>query len=349
MAAPLYRRHSAALTATYDAVERHAAARPIALIGTPGAITLRRNSAGLPFHVRQFYDHAGRKRDQYLAAASHTGKANTRLDDCIARVREARETLGLVRLLSREGYATLAPRQFAVLAALGNQGLFRAGAVMVGSHAFRIIANRMGIRAASAASDDLDIALPVKLTLEDVPTGGMLEMLGASGIEFVEGPAGERGGPATSLKEKGRSRLSVHLLVPASGNEIHIEHVPELKARASAMPHLRYLTAVTEEAAIVSTHGVARVRVPLAGCFALHKLLVAQLRTGKPQKSAKDLQQAAVLIAALGELHRGALTSAYERTPVPVRRHIRAAVRQIKDRLVKHPQAWEELAHAAQA
>lgn len=345
--ASLYRQHSAALASAYADVENHALSQGETLVGTPGAISIRTNTAGARFHVRQYYDHDGRKRDQYLAAAPGDPAVDATIEEWGRRIAEANDILRSVRLLAREGYSTLAPKHFAAIATLSNHGIFKAGAVLVGTHAFEVIANRMGIRAAAFATEDVDIARPAKLALEKAPKGGLLELLRESGIDFVDVPGMGHADPPTRFKEKGRSRFTFDLLVPASGNEIQIESVPELKAHATALPYLRYLIAQTQDGAVMSKHGVAAVRVPLPERFALHKLIVAQLRTGRPQKSIKDQQQAAALIAALGELHPGALLEAYEGTPTSVRKHIRTGLRQIQPALTGHQRGWQEIADVA--
>ena len=123
--------------------------------------------------------------------------------------------------------------------------------------------------------------------------------------------------------------------------------MPELKTHATALPYFAYLVRETQMGAAISTHGVAAVRVPIPERFALHKLVVAQLRTGRSEKSLKDLRQAAVLIAALGELYPGALESAYGKTPRSRHKDIRKSLQQIRGQLEPHPQAWDEIASAA--
>jgi hypothetical protein len=217
----------------------------------------------------------------------------------------------------------------------------------VGTHAFEVIVNRLGIRVAAFATEDIDIARPGKLALEGAPKGGLLELLRESGIDFVDVPGFSKGAPPTSYKEKGRSRFTFDLLVPAGGDEIHILPVPELKAHATALPYLKYLLTETQMGAAISSHGAAAVRVPVPERFALHKLIVAQLRVGRSEKSRKDLRQAAVLIAAMGELFPGAIEDAFARTAASTRKHIRKSLEQIRAGLEPHPQAWEEAARAA--
>jgi len=343
MAAPLYRRHSAALNVTYLDVENHALSQGMALVGTPGGVSQRENAQGAKFYVRQYYDHDRTRRDQYIAAAA-SEDAEKVVAEWKRRIEEADDLRSSVRLLAREGYSVLSPKHLAALAPLSNHGVFEAGAVLVGTHAFEVIVNRLGVRASTFATEDIDLARPGKLALEKLPKGGLLEVLRESGIDFVDVPAINRRDPSTSFKEKGRSRFTFDLLVPAAGAEIEIRPVPELKAHATALPYLRYLIARTQTGAALSNQGVASVRVPLPERFALHKLIVAQIREGRSDKSAKDLKQAAVLIAALGELQPGALEEAHASLPTSTRKHVRKSLSMIRGSLAAHPQSWEAVA-----
>lgn len=343
MAAGLYQRHSEALAVTYSNVENHALSQGEALVGTPGSVSERTNASGARFFVRQYYDHERVKRAQYLASVD-APDVDARIRDWRQRIDDAKDLLVSVRLLAREGYCVFAPKHFAAIAALSNNGLYEAGAILVGTHAFEVIVNRMGIRVAVFATEDVDLARPGTLAIRKPSAGGLLQLLRESGIDFVTVPALDPRDPATSFKERGRSRFTFDLLVPASGEEMKIQAVPELKAHAMALPYLRYLLGDTQVGAALSNHGVCAVRIPLAERFALHKLLVAQLRKGRPEKSAKDLRQAAALIAALGELQPGALEEAYAKTPISCRKHIRKSLQMIRASLDPHPQAWESVA-----
>ncbi|MCW5591908.1 MAG: hypothetical protein KIS74_07425 [Burkholderiales bacterium] len=346
MPPPLYRRQPPSLATTYADVENHALHQDEYLVGTPGAISIRQNANRTRYYVREYYDFEGTKRDQYLGQVdSPDGQAL--VDSWRSRIDEARQLRGSVRLLAREGYSVLAARHLAAIAPLSRHGVFEAGAVLVGTHAFEVIANRLGIRVAAFGTEDVDIARPSKLALAEPPAGGLLAMLRESGIDFVGVPGFAHTVPSTSFKEKGRSRFTVDLLVPARGRAIETLPVPELEAHATALPNLRYLLAETQMGAAISTHGVVTVRVPVPERFAWHKLIVAQLRTGRDAKSRKDLRQAAVLLAATGELHPGALEEAFRKTPLSARTLIRKSLARVRDDLAPHPGAWQEAASAA--
>jgi hypothetical protein len=89
------------------------------------------------------------------------------------------------------------------------------------------------------------------------------------------------------------------------------------------------------------------VRVPLPERFAIHKLIVSQLRTGRDVKSTKDVEQACVLCAVLAETHPGALTAARREVPKRAMKHFKAALALARRVLEKDsPRACEELAGA---
>src|SRR5260221_9910700 len=246
MAAPLYHRPSAGLAATYSDIENQAQNQDEVLLGTPGAISVRENAGGTRFLVRQYYDYEGRKRDQYLSSHSDSPASEELVRAWRKRIEEANDVLKSVRLLVREGYSAMTPKQLATLAPLSKHGLFEAGAVLVGTHAFQVIVNRLGIRAAVFATEDIDIARPHTLAAKNIPDGGLLELLRESGVDFVTVPGLGHKDPSTKFKEKGRSRFTVDLLVPGTGEDFGIQPVPELNAHATALPYFRYLLSETQ-------------------------------------------------------------------------------------------------------
>jgi len=341
----LYQSHSRGLAATYADLENHARAQGAVLFGTPGSVRLLENAGGVRFYARQYYDHDKVKRSQYVAAAD-AEDADRRVELARTRIKETNDVIASIRLLAREGYSTVTPKQFATIASLANHGVFEAGAVLVGTHAFGAIVNRMGIRTAVFQTEDVDVARPARLAFRPGSQADLLTMLRDSGIDFVEVPPLDRKAPSTKFKERGRSRFTFDLLVPTAGNEAGIEAVPELKVHATALPCLRYLVAESQPGAVLSNHGAAAVRLPVPERFALHKLLVSRLRVGRSAKSRKDLDQAALLIAALGETQSGALEAAWAATPVSARGNIRKSLLEIKGMLAAHPQSWEAAAAA---
>ncbi|HEV8256188.1 MAG TPA: GSU2403 family nucleotidyltransferase fold protein [Casimicrobiaceae bacterium] len=226
------------------------------------------------------------------------------------------------------------------MAALSNVGLFDAGGVLVGSHAFGVLLNKLGVRAAPYATEDVDIARRSTLGLPGLERH-LIDVLKDSGIEFVV-PGLPATRPPTSYKEKGRSRFHVDLLVPSKNGSFPIVPVPELDAHAQGLPYLDYLLGDTQTAALIAREGVASVRVPSAERFALHKLLVSQLRASRDAKTGKDLFQAAVLLAVLADKHPGAVEDAADDLPRSSYRHLKRARAALRTHLPEaYVRAWD--------
>jgi len=245
-------------------------------------------------------------------------------------------------VLARAGFATVDRKTYSTLATLHNHGLFRAGAVLIGSHAFGALLNGLGVKTVPYATEDVDIARSEALALPELPA--FIDMLRETGIEFFEVPALNRRQHPTSFKEGGRSRLKVDLLVPSPGEGYPTIPVPELKAHAKGLPCLRYLLGDLQEVPVLSPHGVVLVRVPVPERYAIHKLVVSQLRAKTSSNRAKDLSQAATLIEALVERFPGAVEDALTAVPKSAVRHVRRAAAALTRYLPASAEAaWEAL------
>src|SRR6202011_1312798 len=127
--------HERALTLLFSELERSASEQFEVLLGTPGILTERTNETGTRFWVHRYSDALNRRKEVY------PGKVDSpEIDRRISTMREmiatANATIARVRLLARAGFATIDRKAYFTLASLHNQGLFRAGALLVGSHAY---------------------------------------------------------------------------------------------------------------------------------------------------------------------------------------------------------------------
>lgn len=215
----------------------------------------------------------------------------------------------------RQGGAMLTDTPSArVISGLASAGVFRVGAVLVGTHAFVVLGNLLGVRWESAMrTQDIDLAttrvlhVVVPQTEADLPRA-----LDALNMGFLPVPGLNPKDPETSFKVRGRE-LRVDLLTPAAGSRngkpvaIH-----RLKAAAQPLELLDYLLEAPVPAALVNG-GATLVNVPDPARFALHKLMVSGRRQVFEQtKAGKDRQQAGEIIATLHEDRRGDLTLAVE-------------------------------------
>jgi len=228
------------------------------------------------------------------------------------------------------------------LASLHNRGLFRAGALLVGSHAYGALPNALGVRAVQLTTEDVDIARREALAMPGV--SGFLDMLRANGMDFFEVPSLDRRQRGTSFKERGGSNFKVDLLVPSEDDNYPAVPVPELKAHAQGLPHLAYLLAASQEIPVLSSHGGVMVRAPLPERYAIHKLIVSQLKNKTSSKPEKDLRQAAALIEALVERYPGAIEDAASAVPKRAERHMIRAIKALEQHLpITATSAWDTL------
>ena len=331
--------HERALTLLFSELESAVSGQREAFLGTPGSLDERTNENGTRFWVRRYSDAAGRRLETYLGKADDLDTA-AKVGDLRAQIEGANAVISQVRLLARSGFVTVDRKAYGTLASLHNHGLFRAGALVIGSHAYGALLNALGVKAVAYSTEDVDIARREKLALPGVPP--FLEMLRATGIKFFEVPQLDCRTPSTSFAEPGGSRLRVDLLVPASNDTYPTVPVPELRAHAKGLPYLGYLLGASQEVPILSPHGAVMARVPVPERYAVHKLIVSQLRAKTSGKPEKDLRQAATLTEALVERFPGAIEDALAAVPKSAARHIKNGVKALERHLPESAEAaWE--------
>lgn len=217
----------------------------------------------------------------------------------------AEDRAGLERLaamLLEGGALREEPRVAAVLRLLADLGLFRRGAVLVGTQAYRAYGGVLGVSlpAASTRTHDVDVAQDRSLSIAAAaepsqPLPGALAALGFLGV-----PGLDPREPSTSFKVRGRE-LRVDFLTPQRSRRASERPValPSLGVSAQPLPLLDYLIASPIPALVLATSPVL-VRVPRPGRFALHKLWVAAKRPISEQtKARKDRSQALALVEVL--------------------------------------------------
>lgn len=343
----LYAEHPQALRSLHAGIAGAVSAGLPVFAGTAGSLATRSNQLGYAYYAHRYYDGSGTQREVYLAGPVGDAVADAAAAELGARIAEVKALLPDIRLLKREGYQSVDTKTYATLAALQRQGLFAAGAVLVGSHAYGVLLNQLGVRAVAYATEDIDIARREALAFSTVPEISFVEMLRKSGIAFVEVPQLDVRKPSTSFKQQGMSRFHVDLLVPSPDENFPQIAVPELQAHATGLPYLAYLLGADQMAPLLGSEGACQVRVPLPERYALHKLLVSQLRAERGLKSRNDTVQATVLLAALAEREPGALSAAAEVLPVSAHRHVALALKGLREKLANEaPRVLEELAES---
>lgn len=242
---------------------------------------------------------------------------------------DARRTERLVAQLRVGGANVTDTASARVIRALADAGVFDAGGVLVGTHAFVALGNLLGVRWRSALrTQDVDVARAVDRDIDvavpelqvDVPS-----VLDSLQMGFLPVPPLDPRAPSTSFKVRGQA-LRVDLLCPGPKADAPPVFLSRFGAAAQPLPHLGYLLGAPERVAVLNG-GASLVNVPTPARFALHKLALASLRPAAMHaKRDKDLQQAVELLRVLVDERRGDLAVAFDAAGAPLAKLVRAAV-----------------------
>ncbi len=239
----------------------------------------------------------------------------------------------LVAMLLSGGAHTVGSAEARVFEVLERTGVFLAGGVLVGSHAFAVYGNMLGVQWESETTRTLDVDIAadrhVLVGVANRPLG-LREALIASDMGFIEVPALDRKAPSTRFRIKGRG-LSVDLLTPMIGrpsaNPIYLS---ALDTYAEPVRFLDYLLPGAQPAVLVAKGGML-VNVPAPGRYAVHKLVTSRRRDPAFQvKGIKDIRQAEQLVEVLVRDRPGDLRLAWRaatRQPPKFQQQLDAGIR----------------------
>ncbi len=222
---------------------------------------------------------------------------------------KARENL--VSMLVSGGAHTVSAVEARLFELLERAGVFLAGGVLVGSHAFALYGNMLGVKWASETTrtQDIDIAAAYRLLI-GMPDRqvNLRKALMESELGFIEVPALNRKSPSTRFRIKGK-QLSVDILTPMLGRtSAKPVHLASLDTYAEPVRFLDYLLADAQPAVLVARAGIL-VNVPAPARYALHNVTSERRIAAFQTKTKKDVYQAEQLISALlrdrpGDLRR---------------------------------------------
>jgi len=240
-------------------------------------------------------------------------------NEAVRKLREQKDLPGaaaqlgpLARAAAALGCAQVVPVQARVLLRLAEYGFFRAGGVLVGTHAFLAFGNMLGVRWGSAertqdvdfahAGKSVSIALPADVAID---TDRAIDSLGMGFLPI------QAGAGATYLNPRD-PQLRLDFLTPRHrGGDKPFRH-PKLGVNLQPLPFMEYSLVDVQQAALFSGEAVVLANVPAPARYALHKLIVVGERKGAyAAKSTKDLDQAGMLLARLQEFRRGEVEEAW--------------------------------------
>lgn len=255
----------------------------------------------------QFRDGA-KQRQVYL------GPEGPDLEPLLARLRgeletartQAADRAALAAMATSGGAYAVSAAEARVLGLLDRAGLFRVGGVLLGTYAFTVFGNMLGVRwsGATVRTQDIDVGHDEHIAVALARDLGAADLEArrkdaATGLELWPVPSFDPRKPSTSFKVLG-TELHVDLLTPLRGRERESPvRIAALGAAAQPLRFLDYVLEDTQPAAVVGGEGVL-VNVPSPARFALHKLIVAQRRpAAQAAKARKDLAQADQVLLAL--------------------------------------------------
>ena len=253
----------------------------------------------------------GRKRMQaYLGPV--TPEMDAQIEVTKARWADARSVAHdrsrLVAHLVNSGATATPAASGAVLATLADGGVFRAGAVLIGTVAFQAYANMLGVRwpGGELRTQDIDIAAGA-IGLAVSQAGVNLTEILEQTAPLVSIPGLFWKDQATSFESRGqRIDLLTPMIGPESSKPVFVKR---LGAYAEPLRFLDFLMEDAQPAVLLAKDGIA-VNVPDPARFAVHKLVISQRRPAAwATKARKDLLQAASLIEVLLEDMPGALVA----------------------------------------
>jgi hypothetical protein len=256
------------------------------------------------------------RREAGKKVQSYIGPESPEVEALVERWRQSRTEAAsraeLVAMARAGGAHVIGAAEAEVLQRLSP--VFRVGGVLVGSHAFAVLGNMLGVRwqEAIVRTGDVDIAHDHRIAVALASEGRPADIRKALGDPVPRFSVLSPTDPATSFRVRGAD-IEVEILTPMVGKERRrpIE-IPVLGVAATPLRFLDYLIEETQPAAVLGGSGVL-VNVPRPGRFALHKLIVAtRSGTSDIPKAPKDRAQASALLRVLLSELPGEITLAWK-------------------------------------
>jgi hypothetical protein len=267
---------------------------------------------GKTYWYFQYTEISGKLRQVYV------GPDSPRIRELIARQAE-NATVAALEPLARSAIALgcepVLPVHFRVIQRLDDYGFFKAGGVLIGTHAFLAFGNMLGVAwGDTSRTQDVDfahagkalaIALPADL---EIDTNAAIESL-QMGFLPLGGSDGTVGGSWLNPRDPD---FQLDFLTPLHRGGMRAYRHPQLGIVLQPLKFMEYLLQDVQQAAIFCNAGACVVNVPHPARYALHKLIVYGERPAtRAVKSNKDLRQSAALVEVLREQSEWALREAW--------------------------------------
>ncbi len=196
------------------------------------------------------------------------------------------------------GCMTVIPQHFTVINRMAEYGFFRAGGVLVGTHAFIAMANMLGVRWSSGwRTSDVDVAHTgknVSLALAENARADMHDAITSLEMGLLPQQSLASGPAATYITA--RKDIRVDLLTTA-GRQDEVYLYEPLNVRLQPLKFMEFSLEHTTQTALIAGEQVVVVNIPSPMRYALHKLVImGEREEAFRTKIGKDAGQVAALV-----------------------------------------------------
>jgi hypothetical protein len=211
-------------------------------------------------------------------------------------------TQPLAKVASTLGCAAVTRQHLSVILRLNEYGFFRAGGVLIGTHAFLAYSNLLGVRWVSTeqtvdidfahAGKNISIALPANVRAE--PHAAITTMPeGFLPLVQFRSTAG------ATYRHATQAEYQIDFLCPKNSESDEPIRIPNLDVALQPLRFMEFSLEQVQQTTLMDATGrCVVVTLPAPERYAVHKLLIIGERTGAfKSKISKDLAQAAALIA----------------------------------------------------
>jgi hypothetical protein len=268
---------------------------------------------GNPYIYYNFRDMDGSQRMAYV------GPEDERVKQLIEKAKASKAESGAEIIQAQTnsaialGCMATLTKHFRVVNRLGQYGFFRAGGILIGTHAFLAMGNMLGVKWTSSnktmdvdfahAGKNVSVALGanLKLSVHDALTS--LEM----GLLPIAEFSGKTGAQYRNPKDP-ELRLDFVTSETRDGKTVIL---PDLGLALECLKFMEYSLIETTQAVLLSKSGACIVNIPAPQRYAIHKLIVYGERPiSERVKANKDLGQSASIIKVLLDMGNASLVKA---------------------------------------
>jgi hypothetical protein len=232
----------------------------------------------------------------------YVGPASERIEQLLgaAKLQTQSNPDALAKAAIALGCASVLPRHFAVIKRLAEYGFFKAGGVLIGTHAFLAMGNMLGVSWADGArTQDVDFAHAGKNISIGLPANIEVDIhaaIDSLAMGFLPIQSFKGGSGATYLNPKD-PELRLDFLTTMSREGDQSFNFRNLNIALQPLKFMEFSLEETTQATLLSRDGALLVNIPSPIRYGLHKLLVYGERSEAFRtKSRKDVLQSLALI-----------------------------------------------------